>query len=59
MVHYSEDGYLLCNGCAGDLVRSDEMHVFKEEGFRDEQTKCAGCGLQVDPVTGNHINELL
>lgn len=58
MVNYSADGYLLCNGCSYDLelAEDDVSHVTtKVEGFKDSQTKCAGCGLEVDPVTGQHI----
>ena len=61
MVSYTADGYLLCNGCTEDLTLAedhDEHVAAKSEGFKDEQRKCAGCGLQVNPVTGNHINEL-
>jgi hypothetical protein len=61
MVCYYDDGFLLCNGCASDIsfAEGEETNIGKVESLRDNQTRCASCGLVVDPVTGNHIDELL
>ena len=59
MVHYTKDGYLLCNGCALDAERDEADYVGEFSLMADSQTKCAGCGLKVDPQTGKHIDEVL